>query len=40
MQADAKQGLLSIVLIFIHMSKNPLVKTDKVKVNKSIKSLL
>eukprot|EP00080_Pristionchus_pacificus_P004392 PDM64412.1 mage-1 [Pristionchus pacificus] len=29
--ADAKQGLLSIVLIFIHMSKNPLVKTDKVK---------
>ncbi|GMT32398.1 hypothetical protein PFISCL1PPCAC_23695 [Pristionchus fissidentatus] len=29
--AEAKQGLLSIVLMFIHMSKNPVVKTDRVK---------
>ncbi|KAF8375801.1 hypothetical protein PRIPAC_82230 [Pristionchus pacificus] len=29
--SEAKQGLLSVVLMFIHMTKNPLVKTDKVK---------
>ncbi|GMR32628.1 hypothetical protein PMAYCL1PPCAC_02823, partial [Pristionchus mayeri] len=28
---EAKHGLLSAVLMFIHMTKNPLVKTDKVK---------
>ncbi|GMR48793.1 hypothetical protein PMAYCL1PPCAC_18988, partial [Pristionchus mayeri] len=28
---EAKHGLLSVVLMFIHMTKNPLVKADKVK---------
>ncbi|GMT04148.1 hypothetical protein PENTCL1PPCAC_26322, partial [Pristionchus entomophagus] len=28
---EAQQGLLSVVLMFIHMTKNPLISSDKVK---------